>query len=47
MKIPAAQVAESDRYFAFDFREFTGTVNASISALAFQFSPRDSVLIVQ
>jgi hypothetical protein len=47
MKIPAAEITTDDGYFGWDFREFDGTVNATVSAVAFQFSPQGSIIIIQ
>jgi hypothetical protein len=47
MKIPADEITTDDGYFGWDFREFDGTVNATVSAVAFQFSPQGSIFIIQ
>ena len=47
MKIPADQITENDGYFGWDFSDFDGTVNATVSAVAFQFSPQGSIFIVR
>ncbi|MDD2600920.1 MAG: hypothetical protein PHO37_17135 [Kiritimatiellae bacterium] len=47
MKIPADKITMGNGYFGWDFREFDGTVNAEVSALAFSFNLKGTLILIQ
>lgn len=47
MQISAADITTDDGYFAWDFREFDGTVNATVSEVNFSFNPKGTVCVIE
>lgn len=47
VNIPVESLPSGRGYFAWDFRAFDGTVNATVQAVDIQFAPRGTVVIVR
>lgn len=46
MYIPVEDLPPASGYLAWDFREFDGTTNATVSAVAFRFSKKGTMISV-
>jgi hypothetical protein len=47
MIVPADKIVSTTGYFAWDFREFDGSVNATVSAVSFQPGLKGTILLIQ
>ena len=47
MQIPDTYITTDTGYFAWDFREFDGTTNATVGAVSFKFVPAGTLISVR